>query len=112
VGIITTRVETIVVLTMDIVRRGILIGSAKKLGNGLGGVSTGRKLNGNTTLPTTITRVVGTPQMVFTNLIMIIHVHRIADQPLMSSMAIGRYKNANAANLRGLSQPHFGQVWG
>jgi hypothetical protein len=28
-------------------------------------------------------------------------VHRIADQPLMSSMAIGRYKNANAANLRG-----------
>ncbi len=38
VGITTTRVETVVVPTMDVVKKGILIGSATKLGNGLGGV--------------------------------------------------------------------------
>jgi len=38
VGITTTRVETVVVPTMDVAKKGILIGSATKLGNGLGGV--------------------------------------------------------------------------
>jgi hypothetical protein len=39
--------------------------------------------------------------MVFTNLIMTTHVNRIIDRPLMSSMVVGRYRNANVANLRG-----------
>jgi hypothetical protein len=34
----------IVAPTMDVVRRGILIGSTKKLGSGLSGVLAGRKL--------------------------------------------------------------------
>jgi hypothetical protein len=63
---------------MDVVKRGVLIGSTTKLGSGLGGVSVGWKLNGSSALPTTI-RVVGTPQMVFTNLIMITHVNRTAN---------------------------------
>jgi hypothetical protein len=61
---------------MDVVRRGILIGSATKLGSGLGGVSVGRKLSGSSTLPIATIGVVGTPQMVFTNPIMTIHVNR------------------------------------
>jgi hypothetical protein len=35
----TSRVETIVTINMDVVRKGVLIGSVVKLGNGLGGVS-------------------------------------------------------------------------
>ncbi len=31
--------ETIVTINMDVVRKGVLIGSVVKLGNGLGGVS-------------------------------------------------------------------------
>jgi len=38
VGITTTRVETFVVPTMDVVRRGILTGSTTKMGSGLDGV--------------------------------------------------------------------------
>jgi hypothetical protein len=59
VGITIIGVETIITPTMDVVRRGVLIGSVKKLGSGSGGVFAGRKLNGNMTLPTTTTRVVG-----------------------------------------------------
>jgi hypothetical protein len=59
VGVTTTRVETIVVPTMDVVKK---IGfSTTKLDSGLSGVSTRRKLNESLTLPTTITGVVGTP---------------------------------------------------
>ncbi len=75
-GITTTRVEIVVAPTMDFVRRGVLIGFATKLGNGSSGVLARRKLNGSLTLPTTTTRVVGTPQMVFINLIMTTHVNR------------------------------------
>jgi hypothetical protein len=53
------------------------------------------------TLPITTIRVVGTFHMVFTKLIMIIYVHRIADQPLMTSMTTGRYKNADATTMKG-----------
>jgi hypothetical protein len=74
-NITTIGVEMVVTPTMDVVRRGILIGSTTKLGSGLGGVLARWKLNGSSTLPTTI-GVVGTPQMVFTNLIMTIHVNR------------------------------------
>jgi hypothetical protein len=45
VGITTTRVETIIAPNIYVVRRGILIGSAAKLGSGLGGVSTKKNLN-------------------------------------------------------------------
>jgi hypothetical protein len=56
-------------------------------------------------LPTTI-RVVGTPQMVFTNLIMITHVNRTANWPPMSSMAIGGYKSVDVTNPRvGYQEP-------
>jgi len=59
VGITTIRVETIVVPTMDVIKK---IGSSTtKLGSGLSGVSTRRKLNEGLTLPTTINGVVGTP---------------------------------------------------
>ncbi len=97
--------ETIVAPNIDVVRRGVLIGSITKLG--LGGVSTVRNLNRSSPLPTTNTGVVGIPQMVFTNLIMISHVNRIANQPLMSSMVTGRYKSANAMNpKRGYRKPY------
>jgi hypothetical protein len=98
VGITTTRVETFVAPTMDVVRRGVLIGSTTKMGSGLDGVLARRKLNESTTLPTTIIGVVGTPQMVFTNSIMITHVNRTANEPSMNSMATKGYKIANAMN--------------
>jgi hypothetical protein len=63
---------------MDVVKRGVLIGSIAKLGNGLNGVLTRKKLSGNMTLPITTIGVVGTFQMVFTNPIMTTHVNRIA----------------------------------
>jgi hypothetical protein len=59
VGITTTRVETTVAPTMDVVRRGLLIGSIEKLGSGLGGILARRKLNGSLTLLITSIRVVG-----------------------------------------------------
>jgi hypothetical protein len=99
VDITTTRVETVVAPTMDVVRKGILIGSTTKLGNGLGGVSARRKLSGSMALSTTTTRVVGTSQMIFTNLMMTIHVNTTIDRPPMSSMVVGGYKSADAMNL-------------
>ncbi len=101
VGITTTRVETFVVPTMDVVRRGVLIGSTTKMGNGSGGVLTGRKLSGSTTLPTSTIGVVGTPQMVFTNPILITHVNMTRDQPSMSSMVAKRYRSVDVMNSKG-----------
>ncbi len=64
-------------------------------------------MNGSSTLPTTTTRVVGIPQMVFTNLIMTTRVNRTANQPLTSSMAIGGYINVNATNIKkGYQKPY------
>jgi hypothetical protein len=40
VGITTTKVKTVVVPTMDVVKRGVLIGFATKLGNVSNGIST------------------------------------------------------------------------
>jgi hypothetical protein len=70
VGITTTRVEMVVVPNIDVVKRGTLIGFLTKLGSGSSGVSVGRNLNRSLALSTIIIRVVGIPQMVFTNLIM------------------------------------------
>ncbi len=100
-GITTIGVETVVMPTMDVVKRGVLIGSTTKLGSGLSGVLVGRKLSGSMTLPTTTIKVVGTPLMVFTNSIMTTHVNRIINQPLMSSMVVGNYKNVDVTNLKG-----------
>jgi hypothetical protein len=91
---------------MDVVRKGVLIRSATKLGSGSNGISIGRKLNGSSTLPTITTRIVGTPKMVFTIPTMIIHVNRTANQPLMNSMDVGKYRNVNAMNpRRGYQEP-------
>jgi hypothetical protein len=54
VGITTIGVEMIVAPNMDVVRRGVLIGSTAKLGSGLGGVLARRNLSQSSTLPTTI----------------------------------------------------------
>jgi hypothetical protein len=83
---------------MDVVKKNILIGFATNLGSGLGGILIGRNLSWSLALPIITTRVVGTPQMVFTNPIMTTHVNKTTYRPLMSSMAIGGYKNANATN--------------
>jgi hypothetical protein len=60
----TKGVETTVAPNIDVVKRGVLIGFVAKLGSELGGVWEARNLNKNSALPTTITGVVGTPQMV------------------------------------------------
>ncbi len=54
-SITTTEVETIVAPNIDVVRRGILIGSVVRLGNGLSGVLAVRNLNQSLALPTIIT---------------------------------------------------------
>ncbi len=51
----------VIASTMDVVKRGVLIGSTTKLRSGSDGVSIKRKLSGSSTLPTTTTGVVGTP---------------------------------------------------
>ncbi len=98
--------EMVVVPNMDFVKKGVLFRFATKLGSGLGGVLARRHMSRNSTLSVIITGVVGTPQMVFTNSITINHVNMIANWPLMNSMAIGGYKNANAMNpTRGYQKP-------
>ncbi len=84
VGIITTRVETVVVPNIDVVKRGVLIGFATKLGSGSGGVLARRNLNWSWALPTATIKVIGIPQVVFINLIMAIHGNMITNQPLMN----------------------------
>jgi hypothetical protein len=54
-------VETIIAPSMDVARRGILIGFVTKLGSGLGGILARRNLIQSLAIPTTTTRVVGTP---------------------------------------------------
>ncbi len=107
VGITTTWVEMFVAPTMDVFWRGVLIGSAIKLSSGFNGILVRRKKNGSMTLLTSITGVVGTPQMVFTNPIMTTHVNRIKNRPPMNSMATGRYRNVNVVNPKGGYQKPF-----
>ncbi len=78
--------------SIDVVRRGISIRSTTKLGDESSGVLKGRNFNQNSTLSIATTRVVGIPQMVFTNPIMANHGNRIANRPLMSSMVVIRCK--------------------
>ncbi len=53
------------------------------------------------TLPVTTIGVVGISQMVFTNLLMITHVNKTTNQPLMSSMATRRCKSIDVVHPRG-----------
>jgi len=59
-----------------------------------------------------IIRVVGTPQMVFINPILTTFINMIADQPSMSSIAIGGYKSTDAGNLGGGYREPFGVTVG
>jgi hypothetical protein len=97
----TIGVETVVAPNIDVVRRGVLIGSATKLGNGSSGISVIRNLSRSLALPTTTTGVVGIPQMVFTNPITTLHVNMTIDRPLMNSMVIRRCKSVNVVPSRG-----------
>jgi hypothetical protein len=78
-SITTTGVETVVASNIDIVKRGILIGYVAKLGSESSGVSATRTLSQSLALPTTTTIVVGTPQVVFTNIITTTHVNMTID---------------------------------
>jgi hypothetical protein len=61
----------------------------------------GRKSSRSLGILVATTRVVGTPQMVFTNPITTILVNKIANQPLMSSIAIEGYISIDVGNLGG-----------
>jgi len=99
-------VETVIVPNIDVVKRGISIGFAPKLGSGSGEISTRRNLSRNSTLLTSSTKVVCIPQMVLTNLITTIHGNMTFDRSLMNSMVVGRYKSANAMHpKRGYQKP-------
>jgi hypothetical protein len=100
-------VETVVAPNMDVVKRGVLIRSTRKFGNELGGMSAGRNLSQSSTLLIVTTGVVGTPKMVFTNMIMTFHVNKTANQPPMSSKATRGYKSVDLTNpRRGYGKPY------
>ncbi len=99
--------EMVVVPNIDVVKRGVLIEYVAKLGGGLSGILVVRNLNQSSTLLIATTRIVGTPQMVFIDLIMNTHVNMITNRPFMSLMVTGRYKSANAVNPRGGYQNHL-----
>jgi hypothetical protein len=82
----------VVAPNMNVVRGGVLIRFATNLSLGLGGVLTRRNLSRSLGLLIAITRVIRTPRMVFTNLIMTIHVNRTVDRPLMNLVTTRRYK--------------------
>jgi len=103
----TTRVKFVVAPNTNFVKGGILIRYATNLGCGSSGVSEGKNLNRSSGLPTSITRVIGTPQMVFINLTMITHVNTVIDRPPMSSIIVGGYRSINAKNPRGGYQEPF-----
>jgi hypothetical protein len=52
-----------------------------------------RNLSRSLRVPIATTGIVGTPQMVFINPMMTTHVNKIANQPLMILMVVGKYIN-------------------
>jgi hypothetical protein len=86
----------VVVPSMDVVKKGMVIGSTTNLGRGLGGFLAKRNLKRSLGLPVVNTKVVGTPQMVFINPIRTTHV-----KPPMSSIVIGGYKSMDVGNSKG-----------
>ncbi len=95
----TIRVETIVVLATIFVRTGVLIEFATNLGHGSGGVLARRNLSRSSGIPIATIRVVRTPQMVFTNPKMTIHINMNIYRPLINSIAAERYKSIDVRNL-------------
>jgi len=85
----------------NVAKRGVVIGFAINLGRGLGKFLVGKNLNRSFGLLATNTEVVGTPQMVFINPIMAIHVHRTTYKPLMNSIDVGGYINTYAKDSKG-----------
>jgi hypothetical protein len=79
--------------SLDVVKRGVVIGSIANLGPGSSGFSRGMNLSRNLGLLATNIRVVRTSQMVLTNPIMTTHV-----RPLMNSIVDGGYRSTNAQN--------------
>jgi hypothetical protein len=72
-------VETVVAPNIDVVRKGVLIRYATKLGSRSNGVPTIRNLSQSLALLAIITGVFGTLQMVFTNIMTTTHVNKIVD---------------------------------
>jgi uncharacterized membrane protein HdeD (DUF308 family) len=72
----------VVAPNMNVVRSGILIRYATKFSSGSGGILVGRNLNQSSVLLIITIGVVVTPQMVFTNLIMITQMNKTTKQPL------------------------------
>jgi hypothetical protein len=60
----------VVTLNVDAVKRGVIIGFATNVGHESCRFSTVRNLNRSLGLPIVNIRIVGTPQIMFTNLIM------------------------------------------
>ncbi len=100
-GITITWMEMVVTPNMDFVRRGILLEFVVKLGNGSNGILARRNLSWSLTLVVITIEVVWTPQMVFINPIMITHVNRTTDWPLVNSMVDEGYKSVNVMNPKG-----------
>jgi len=94
-------VEMVVVPNIDVVRRGVLIGFVAKLGSRSNGILAIRNLSQSSTLPIATIGVVGIPQMVLPNLLMITHVNKIVDRPLMNSMATRGCKSTDVMHPRG-----------
>jgi hypothetical protein len=93
--------EMVVAPNINVIRRGILIGFATKLGSKLSGVSTIRNLSQSSAPPIATTRVIGILQMVFTNLIMTTHVNRTLNRALTSFMVAGGCKSIDAMHPSG-----------
>jgi len=100
-NITTIGVEMVVVHNINVVRRGVLIGFVAKLGSRANGILAIRNLSRSSTLPIATIGVVGIPQMVLPNLLIITHVNKIVDRPLMNSMATRGYKSTDVVHLRG-----------
>jgi hypothetical protein len=99
-------VETIVALATNFVRIRILIGFVTNLGCGSKGVLVKRNLSRSSRIPIATTKVVKTPQMVFTNPKMTTHVNMTAYRPSMNLVIAGRYKSVDARNLgKGYREP-------
>jgi hypothetical protein len=96
----------VVAPNINVIKRGVSIESVAKLDSRSSGISVVRNLNRSSALPIAIIAIIGTPQMVFTNLMRHIHVNMIANRPLMSLMAIGGYRSVDVTNLiRGYREP-------
>jgi hypothetical protein len=95
----TTRMEIVVALATNFIKGGVLIGSTTNWNYGLKGVSTGRTLSRSLGILVATNKVVGTPQVVFTNPIMTTFVNRTTNQPLMNSITIERYRSTDVGNL-------------